>query len=149
MNQVKSLLSMSWDTVLNPGLIALHLVQQAWSHGHWFINKWMHSQSENQFDDRKQDGIVPKFGLQWLQNLETIQAEPSFLCLTQEDKRRSCLQSAPPILLLAPCERYNAVYYDENFTGEVKEVTKGRWIECLILLLQLQFQLLPNQTWTG
>ena len=30
--------------------------------------------------------------------------------------------------LLTPCERYSAVKhnYDENFTGEVKEVTKGR-----------------------
>ena len=49
-------------------------------------------QKKKEFDERKQDWIVKKFGLQrpgkvWCD----IQAEPSFLLLDQEDKKEAVL----------------------------------------------------------
>ena len=41
---------------------------------------------KNQFDERKQDWLGQKFGLWWLERFDVIQAEPSFLLFTQENK---------------------------------------------------------------
>ena len=46
----------------------------------------------NLFDERKQDGVVQRFGLQRPQTLDAIHAEPSFLLFIQEDKKRLCSQ---------------------------------------------------------
>ena len=49
------------------------------------INRCLHSW--NQFDERKQDRLVQKFGLQWLRRLDLIQAELSYsadrICIHQ------------------------------------------------------------------
>ena len=50
------------------------------------------SHSKNQFEERKQDWLVQKFMLRWLQRLDAIQAETLFFPLSQETKRRLCLQ---------------------------------------------------------
>ena len=42
------------------------------------------SRSENQFDDKKQNLLVQKFGRRPLQRLGAIQAEPPFLLLTED-----------------------------------------------------------------
>ena len=47
---------------------------------------------KNQFDERKQDWPGKKFGLWWLERFDVIQAEPSFLLFTQEDKWILCSQ---------------------------------------------------------
>ena len=47
---------------------------------------------KKEFDERKQDWIVKKFGLQRPRKvLCDIQAEPSFLLLDQEDKKEAVL----------------------------------------------------------
>ena len=48
--------------------------------------------SKNQFEERKQDWLVQKFMLRWLQRLDAIQAETLVSPLSQETKRRLCLQ---------------------------------------------------------
>ena len=50
------------------------------------------SHSKNQFEERKQDWLVQKFMLRWLQRLDAIQAETLVSPLSQETKRRLCLQ---------------------------------------------------------
>ena len=62
-----------------------------------FNNKQMVSlEKKHQFDKRKQDWLVQKFGLLWLQKLDTIQAESPLLHLIQEeDKRRLFLPGLP------------------------------------------------------
>ena len=45
------------------------------------------SHSKSQFDEIKKDSLVQKFGLQRLQRLDVIQAEPPFLLLDQEDQK--------------------------------------------------------------
>ena len=42
----------------------------------------------NQFDERKQDWLVQKFGLRRLQRIDVIQAEPPLLFFCLLDKRR-------------------------------------------------------------
>ena len=45
---------------------------------------------KKQFDERKQDWLVQKFGLRQLKKFDMIQSKPPFLLLTQQDKRRLC-----------------------------------------------------------
>ena len=53
------------------------------------VNRYL--PSKNQFDERKQDWLVQKFGLRPLQRLEAIQAEPPFLLFDQEEDEGSPL----------------------------------------------------------
>ena len=50
------------------------------------------SHLKNTVDKTEQDWIVQKFGLQQLPRHETIQAEPLFLPISQEGKRRRLLE---------------------------------------------------------
>ena len=53
-----------------------------------FNNKQMVPlEKKNQFDKRKRDWLVQKFGLLWLQKLDTIQAESPLLHLMQEEDK--------------------------------------------------------------
>ena len=66
------------------------IIRESWqlcsrlSCDHWFISKrLLGTKKKNQFDERKQDWLVQKFGLR---------AEHQLLLLTQEIKRRLCSQ---------------------------------------------------------
>ena len=93
MNRVKSLLSLRYMllAVLIPGLqiAALGTAGSVMTSG-LSLNGCSHS--KNQFEERKQDWLVQKFMLRWLQRLDAIQAETLFFPLSQETKRRLCLQ---------------------------------------------------------
>ena len=43
---------------------------------------------KKQFDERKRDWLVQKFGLRWLQRLDAVQEEPSFFLLDQEENKK-------------------------------------------------------------
>ena len=63
-----------------------------------FNNKQMVPLEENnQFDKRKRDWLVQKFGLLWLQKLDTIQAESPLLHLIQEENKRRLFLPGLPI----------------------------------------------------
>ena len=76
-----------------PVLVGVHLVQQfrLWPsvyQKNFFLEK-------KQIDERKHDWLVQKFGLWWLQKLDAIQAEPSFLLLIQKLCLRGTLIPRP------------------------------------------------------
>ena len=48
---------------------------------------------KNQFEERKQDWLVQKFGLWQLQKFDMLPAKPPFVLLTQEDKRVLCSET--------------------------------------------------------
>ena len=76
-----------WDTVSNPGLIAVRLVKRAPLRPLFLsINGYWHS--ENQFEEVEQDWLVQKFGLRWLHRLDVIEVERTFLLHNQEDRMR-------------------------------------------------------------
>ena len=61
-----------WDTVSNPGLLIVRLVQWFWLRQFidWSINGFSHL--KNQFEERKQDWLEQKFRLWRLQRLDAI-----------------------------------------------------------------------------
>ena len=76
-----------WDTVSNPGLIAVRLVKRAPLRPLFLsINGCWHS--ENQFEEVEQDWLVQKFGLRWLHRLDVIEVERAFLLHIEEDRMR-------------------------------------------------------------
>ena len=84
---VEHALYVAIDTILNPGLMAVRLVQRAQLWPSVYHQTDARSR-KNQFDERKQDWLVQKFGLRLLQRFDVIQAEPPFLLLVEEDKRK-------------------------------------------------------------
>ena len=91
MNRVKSLLSLRCMllAVLIPGLqiAALGTAGSVMTSG-LSLNGCSHS--KNQFDERKQDWLVQKFMLRWLQRVDAIQAEALF-CPTQSRNQKETL----------------------------------------------------------
>ena len=58
---------------------------------------------KNQFDKRKQDGLVQKFGLRWLQRVDMIQAEPLFLLLSKKKQQKEALLAG----CIPTCKNFN------------------------------------------
>ena len=87
------------------------------------------SHSEYQFDGQIQSKMEYSQSLDFSDFKSLPQFRQSLLFCALLNKTKGGFACRVHHQLLAPCEicMYNAVkHYDENFTGEEKEVTKGR-----------------------